>query len=140
MSSNIITSTVSPNGKYIAVSDNIQIKLFEINQEPYGTLIQSVIKIRSFPETRFGGAQSLCFSGDSSKLIIGSLDSLLHIVEINEKEEFTVLQTFDFHTRDGKKELIVSIHASNDGKWICSGDLDNRIFLVNLDTLMVNYI
>jgi len=118
-----------------------------------------VKKQKSFPGVRGTGAHYLTFTPDSARLIVASTDSQVVVMDISQWEagQFDVLRRFGQHrgtsVKDtdsmdvdgeqdnagaaGQVETIVSMAVSADGLWLATGDLLNRIFIFNLDTLQV---
>ncbi|KAF8935978.1 U3 small nucleolar RNA-associated protein [Podila verticillata] len=154
---NLTASALSEDGHWIAVADIEEVKLFRIDENPTqpGQLV--VKKQKSFPGVRGTGAHYLTFTPDSARLIVASTDSQVVVMDISQWEagQFDVLRRFGQHrgtsVKDtdsmdvdgeqdnsgaaGQVETIVSMAVSADGLWLATGDLLNRIFIFNLDTL-----
>jgi U3 small nucleolar RNA-associated protein 4 len=118
-----------------------------------------VKKQKLFPGVRGTGAHYLTFTPDSARLIVASTDSQVVVMDISQWEagQYDVLRRFGQHrgtsAKDtesmdvdgeqdhagaaGQVETIVSMAVSADGLWLATGDLLNRIFIFNLDTLQV---
>lgn len=117
-----------------------------------------VKKQKSFPGVRGTGAHYLTFTPDSARLIVASTDSQVVVMDISQWEagQHDVLRRFgqhrgtsakdtdsmdvdgeQDHASAGQVETIVSMAVSADGLWLATGDLLNRIFIFNLDTLQV---
>ncbi|KAF9895495.1 U3 small nucleolar RNA-associated protein 4, partial [Lobosporangium transversale] len=115
-----------------------------------------VRKQRSFPGVRGTGAHYLAFTPDSTRLVVASTDSNVVVVDISQWEsgKFDILRRFGQHRgTDGKDlesmdvdeeditgehdqvETVILMSVSADGQWLATGDLKNRIFVFNLDTL-----
>ncbi|KAG9069719.1 U3 small nucleolar RNA-associated protein [Linnemannia hyalina] len=155
---NLTSSAMSEDGHWIAVADIEEVKLFRIDENPSlpGQLI--VKKQKSFPGVRGTGAHFLAFTPDNSRLVVASTDSTVVIVGISqwESKKFDVLAKFSQHRGvggkvagsmdvdgeeqevsggDGHVETIISMAVSADGQWLATGDVKNRIFVFNLDTV-----
>ncbi|KAG0000709.1 U3 small nucleolar RNA-associated protein [Entomortierella chlamydospora] len=154
---NLTAAALSEDGHWIAVADTEEVKLFRIDEHPSkpGQLV--VKKQKSFPGVRGTGAHYLSFTPDSTRLVVASTDSHVAIVDITQWESgnFDILRKFGQHRGTGGKdnasmdvdedegltgdegqvETIVFMAVSADGQWLATGDLKNRIFVFNLDTL-----
>ncbi|KAF9173165.1 U3 small nucleolar RNA-associated protein [Mortierella sp. AD011] len=154
---NLTAAALSEDGHWIAVADTEEVKLFRIHEHPSkpGQLV--VKKQKSFPGVRGTGAHYLSFTPDSTRLVVASTDSYVAIVDITQWEsgKFDILRKFSQHRGTGGKdnasmdvdedeeltgdegqvETIVFMAVSADGQWLATGDLKNRIFVFNLDTL-----
>ncbi|KAF9346676.1 U3 small nucleolar RNA-associated protein [Mortierella sp. AD094] len=154
---NLTATALSEDGHWIAVADIEEVKLFRIDEHPSkpGQLV--VKKQKSFPGVRGTGAHYLSFTPDSTRLVVASTDSHVAIVDITQWEsgKFDILRKFGQHRGTGGKdnesmdvdgdegligdegqvETIVFMAVSADGQWLATGDLKNRIFVFNLDTL-----
>ncbi|KAF9109281.1 U3 small nucleolar RNA-associated protein [Mortierella sp. AM989] len=154
---NLTATALSEDGHWIAVADIEEVKLFRIDEHPSkpGQLV--VKKQKSFPGVRGTGAHYLSFTPDSTRLVVASTDSHVVIVDISQWESgnFDILRKFGQHRGTGGKdaesmdvdeddeiiggeghvETIVFMAVSADGQWLATGDLKNRIFVFNLDTL-----
>ncbi|KAG0338153.1 U3 small nucleolar RNA-associated protein [Podila humilis] len=157
---NLTASAISEDGHWIAVADIEEVKLFRIDEHPsqHGQLI--VKKQKAFPGVRGTGAHSLIFTADNARLIVASTDSQVVVMDISKWEtgQFDILRRFGQHrgtsekesesmdiddeqvkaTRTGQVETIVAMTVSPDGLWLATGDLLNRIFIFNLDTLQLH--
>ncbi|KAG0035119.1 U3 small nucleolar RNA-associated protein [Podila clonocystis] len=154
---NLTASALSEDGHWIAVADIEEVKLFRIDENPTQPGQLMVKKQKSFPGVRGTGAHYLTFTPDSARLIVASTDSQVVVMDISQWEagQFDVLRRFGQHrgtsAKDtdsmdvdgeqdnagaaGQVETIVSMAVSADGLWLATGDLLNRIFIFNLDTL-----
>ncbi|PVU98222.1 hypothetical protein BB559_001715 [Furculomyces boomerangus] len=93
-SSSLVCSAISPNGRWIVASDNSEIKLFRVLGDLDNPEEISVVKVDDFftiPSNKSNYlenlakfATSLQFTPDNKKLIIGTAELLVYIVEINE--------------------------------------------------------
>lgn len=93
--------------------------------------------------------------------MVASTDSTVVIVDISqwESKKFDILAKFSQHRGvggkvagsmdvdgeeqevsggDGRVETIISMTVSADGQWLATGDVKNRIFVFNLDTVQVS--
>ncbi|KAG0325217.1 U3 small nucleolar RNA-associated protein [Dissophora globulifera] len=154
---NLTSAALSEDGQWIAVADIEEVKLFRISENLAHPGQLTVKKLKSFPGVRGIGAHYLTFTPDSTRLVVASTDSQVVIVDITQWESgtFDVVRKFGQHRGAGGKgaesmdvdgeedivggegqvETIVSMAVSADGQWLATGDLKNRIFVFNLDTL-----
>ncbi|OBZ79661.1 U3 small nucleolar RNA-associated protein 4 [Grifola frondosa] len=108
---NIVAGAISDNGRWVAVSDWYETKLFELVEEKNGDLKPK--RIRDFASIIHGhlsgsssstGSSSLTFTPDSSKLVLAtSASSRVVIVELGSGDRSSrVLRVFEQHRmRDG---------------------------------------
>lgn len=138
LNSNLLAYSVSPNGQFVAMSDNTQSKLYRITETARGLAVK---KCKILPEII--GAQCLTFSPDSSLLIFANLDSIIRVFDI---ESMQIVAEFDQHAdtamqidedQGNNSELIVSLAVSSDGKYLVSGDLSNQINVFDLESFEV---
>ncbi|KAF9365124.1 U3 small nucleolar RNA-associated protein [Mortierella sp. NVP85] len=157
---NLTASALSEDGHWIAVADIEEVKLFRVDENPSKPGQLLVKKQKSFPGVRGTGAHFLTFTPDSTRLVVASTDSHVVILDVTQYEsgKFDVLRRFGQHRGAGGKnaksmdldddeeeeevvggesevETIAFMAVSADGLWLATGDLKNRIFVFNLDTL-----
>ncbi|KAF9931218.1 U3 small nucleolar RNA-associated protein [Mortierella antarctica] len=155
---NLTASALSEDGHWIAVADIEEVKLFRVDESKSHPGQLTVKKQKSFPGVRGTGAHYLTFSPDSARLVVASTDSHVVVVDIAQWETgtFDILRKFGQHRGAGGKqaesmdvdgeeedivggesqiETIIAMAVSADGQWLATGDLKNRIFVFNLDTL-----
>ncbi|KAI1294060.1 U3 small nucleolar RNA-associated protein [Mortierella claussenii] len=157
---NLTASALSEDGHWIVVADIEEVKLFRIDEHPSHPGQLMVKKQKSFPGVRGTGAHYLTFTPDSTRLVVASTDSHVVVVDIAQWEsgKFDIVRKFGQHRGAGGKntesmdvdgeedvvggegqiETIVSMAVSADGQWLATGDLKNRIFVFNLDTLQLH--
>ncbi|CCA72004.1 related to UTP4-U3 snoRNP protein [Serendipita indica DSM 11827] len=157
---------LSADGRWLAVADANEVKLFLLRKD--GSTLQpkriktiaTIIK-DSLPSSCSGGATSLIFSPDSSKLIVGLAQSgYVVVLSLDTRSNPLVLRVFDQHrhldsrTRllkplstsssmdidDADEQNLIVTHISNlatslDGQWLASSDVLGRINVFNLDAL-----
>ncbi|KAI0735408.1 WD40 repeat-like protein [Earliella scabrosa] len=101
---NVVAGAISDDGKWIAVADWYETKLFQLAEEPNGDLKPK--RIRDFAATLQGslanastGASSLTFTPDSSKLVLAAAESAaLLIIDLGLAERAPqVLRKFEQH-------------------------------------------
>ncbi|KAF9433718.1 U3 small nucleolar RNA-associated protein [Entomortierella beljakovae] len=154
---NLTASALSEDGHWIAVSDIEEVRLFRIDEHPSQPGQLTVKKQKSFPGVRGTGAHLLSFTPDSTRLVVASTDSQVVIMDISQWEsgKFDIVRRFGQHRGTGGKdsesmdvdgenevvggksqvETVAFMAVSADGQWLATGDLKNRIFVFNLDTL-----
>ncbi|KAJ3054098.1 U3 small nucleolar RNA-associated protein 4 [Rhizophlyctis rosea] len=155
-STNLIASAISDDGKWVVVSDMDCVKLFSITVKRADN-IYTVKKVKTFPSpTHIPSASTLAFTPDSNRLIIAGTNSTIYIVNLSQASAgvFETEQKFEEHRGvvdadgvdeyeksrrrsggKGGKELVMWVCVSNDGQWLASGDLANRINVFSLDSL-----
>ncbi|GES93269.1 U3 small nucleolar RNA-associated protein 4 homolog [Rhizophagus clarus] len=142
----LMASSISENGEWVAVSDVERIKLFKVLEEddnPAHSNHLKVCKIKDFPQVtidgRNVGANLLGFVPDGSKLVVVFMNSEIVVfgLEIDEEGDvdITVLERFDEYSTKPDCEPLTSLTISEDGKWLATGDLLNQIHVYNLETL-----
>ncbi|KAJ1547778.1 U3 small nucleolar RNA-associated protein 4 [Nowakowskiella sp. JEL0078] len=151
---NLTASAISENGKWIAVSDLYSIKFFRISKKgidkPY-----SIKKMKSFPLPNIvPPAHCLQFSPDSKRLIVAGTDLSITIIDIIDEPiislkdfnepSFQVVKKLWEHAggdpeskNTGVGDLILTMTLSADGQWLATGDIKNKIYIFNMDTLKV---
>jgi len=167
LKSGITSCALSRDGRWLAVSDVEDVKLFHLQQgeaagtiEPKRTKTLSSALGAALPSGCKSGSSSLSFSPDSKKLIVGVRSpSLIVILGIEQGSQPVVLRTFEQHRQldpraklrrnsgmevDSKEAVeptpeISRLAVSADGQWLASGDLNGRVFIFNLDSLQVRY-
>ncbi|RIA96535.1 WD40-repeat-containing domain protein [Glomus cerebriforme] len=138
----LMASSISENGEWIAVSDIERIKLFKVLEDIHSGCLK-VRKIKDFPQItidgRNVGANLLGFIPDGSKLVVVFMNSEIVVfgLEVDEDDDvdITVLERFDEYSKNSDCEPLTSLTISEDGKWLATGDLLNRILVYNLETL-----
>ncbi len=68
----------------------------------------------------------------NSEIVIFGLD-----IEEEDDVDITVLERFDEYSQNPDCEPLTTLTISDDGKWLATGDLLNRINVYNLETLEV---
>ncbi|CAB4408248.1 unnamed protein product [Rhizophagus irregularis] len=142
----LMASSISENGEWIAVSDVERIKLFKVLEDddnPVHSNHLKVRKIKDFPQVtidgRNVGANLLGFVPNGSKLVVAFMNSEIVVfgLEIDEEDDvyITVLERFDDYSTKPDCEPLTSLTISEDGKWLATGDLLNQIYVYNLETL-----
>ncbi|RUS21509.1 hypothetical protein BC937DRAFT_92478, partial [Endogone sp. FLAS-F59071] len=154
---NITASALSEDGRWIAIADIEETRLFRVEDDPKQPGRLLVRKQKHFakslvapPSIRSTGAHQLLFTPDSSKLVIGTTDSQVFIIDLSrwQEQRYEVLRRFGQHRGMGESDemmgesygdeqvsTIVSMATSPDGQWLSTGDLLNRIHVFNLDAL-----
>jgi U3 small nucleolar RNA-associated protein 4 len=160
---NIISSTISQDGSWIAVSTIEEIKLFHINYNDKSSKVE-IKKVREIEKLQISGAHKLLFTPCSTKLIVAGIDSIIYVLdlsnvekkyngnnsdnemEVNEAEaeeedesqyDLILLKAFEQHTNGATSDCtICSLAISSDSQWLASGDTNNNIYVFNLDTLL----
>ncbi|WFD42538.1 U3 small nucleolar RNA-associated protein [Malassezia psittaci] len=99
--SNLIAVAVSPDGRFLAASDLYETKLYLLNTVEGGLAPK---RIRSLgyaihnSEAPAPGASVLCFTPDSTRLVLGTLQgAILHILQISDKQDVQLLRSFTQH-------------------------------------------
>ncbi|PIL29590.1 hypothetical protein GSI_08226 [Ganoderma sinense ZZ0214-1] len=104
VNTNLVTGAISDDGKWIAVSDWYETKLFQLLEEQNGDLKPR--RMRDFSATlqsslseAFTGASSLTFTPDSSKLVLATSSSaVVVIIDLGSEDNVPhVLRKFEQH-------------------------------------------
>ncbi|CAI2171483.1 5416_t:CDS:10 [Funneliformis geosporum] len=135
----LMVGSISENGEWIAVSDIERIKLFKVLEDASHLRVR---KIKDFPQVtidgRNVGANLLGFTPDGSKLVVAFMNSEIVIFGLDIEEggdvDVTVLERFDEYSQNPDCEPLTTLTISDDGKWLATGDLLNRISVYNLET------
>lgn len=116
LTTNICASAISPDGRWFAVSDVYEVKLFELTFADDEALRPKRVKtfmpilsahIPKGTSSSSEGATSLCFTPDSGRLVLGSaLSASVLVVDLSARNEDgklspAVLRRFDQHRRKG---------------------------------------
>ncbi|RHY28967.1 hypothetical protein DYB32_005566 [Aphanomyces invadans] len=115
---NIVSSAISPDGKFIAASTASVLKVFSVNGR--------VIKKLPLASTVAHPAYSMVFTADSQRLITG--DVAVRLIDLT---SLSAIKVFVKKRSVQTKSLAVS----SDGQWLAVGDLDNHISVFNLDAM-----
>lgn len=92
MKTNVTGSALSADGKWVAISDAHQVKLFRISVGQNGIRIS---KSHEFEAQEIPcGANTMKFTPDSSKLVIASLDSVIRVVSM---QDFSIMASLRMH-------------------------------------------
>jgi len=153
---NIISSTISENGAWIAVSTIEEIKLFYIKFNEKTSKVE-IKKVREIEKLQIPGAHKLIFTPCSTKLIVAGINSIIYVLDLSnvekkysantmesegEEEEqedqydIILLKEFEQHANGTSDSTICSLAISSDSQWLASGDTNNNIYVFNLDTLL----
>ncbi|KAL6601980.1 WD40 repeat-like protein [Neocallimastix sp. 'constans'] len=153
---NIISSTISQNGSWIAVSTIEEIKLFHIKYNEKSTKVE-INKVREIEKLQIPGAHKLLFTPCSTKLIVAGINSIIYVLDLSNVEkkysdnkmenddaveedeneyDIILLKEFEQHNNGTSDCTICSLAISSDSQWLASGDTNNNIYVFNLDTLL----
>lgn len=147
---NIVCFAISPDGKWIVVSDIQKIRLFRIEHENGPWTVKAISGTN-----HLSSGHRLAFSPVGNRFVIATFNSSLEVIDIVQNAQGTVTElrkvaTFNQHQTSNKSllnngktdsssgfaSLICSLVVSSDGKWLVSGDVDNRLYCFNLESLM----
>ncbi|CAG8457317.1 6299_t:CDS:10 [Acaulospora colombiana] len=138
----LTASAISENGEWIAVADVETVKVFKIQEDtsnPDKILVRKIKFPLNVTDGRRIGAHQLIFTPDGTKLVIVYIDSSTVVTELGgwQNDEIKILKKFSQHVQpsDGPATTVISITVSDDGKWLATGDLFNRINVYNLEDL-----
>jgi U3 small nucleolar RNA-associated protein 4 len=132
---NLVASTISQDGQWVAVSDLQHVKLFRIvpHAKIRGRLVARKVKAFSMGENY---ALLLMFTPDASKLVAVTPNGVVCVVDLTTWQE----QTFPISELQLKMQATVrSLDISADGQWIAVGDHANTIYLVQMDPFKVSF-
>jgi len=126
---NIVCSSLSPDGLYVACSDQKSVHLFKLIYSKKGILVK-----RIHLPSKIESATKLLFTNDSSMLIIATNNSTIHILNLENNQ---ILQTITTNINEDTSYFICTLAISNDDKWLASGDLNNFIHIYDLSSFKV---
>ncbi|WWD07161.1 hypothetical protein V865_005258 [Kwoniella europaea PYCC6329] len=133
---NLISSSISPNGKWLAVSDLYETKLFQLSSQ--GNAIRP-LRVKSFLSTLTSsiqlehlsipskgcGSSSVLFTNDSQRLILGLVSSgqllVLELPQGSNEDEIEVVKCF---TREDKIVDGRVVKPKPNGTMNANGDVD----------------
>ncbi|TPX30870.1 hypothetical protein SmJEL517_g05677 [Synchytrium microbalum] len=129
VSSNLVSTAIAPNGKWIAVSDKTTTKLLSIRQDTSGKF--SLRKAST--SAPLPASYSIAFTPDSSRLIMSGYDMRLRMYEyVAESHGWESTETFE---PQPSADLAPFIVVSNDGQWCAVGELSGFVHIYQLDSL-----
>ncbi|PWN45940.1 hypothetical protein IE81DRAFT_319786 [Ceraceosorus guamensis] len=138
--SNLVAHAISPDGKWLAVSDLYETKLFEL--KPHGTEAAVDLILEPRREKSFGaalggkapGSSALAFTPDSTRLVCATHPgSFLHVVSISSAGKCALVETFGHHRRRvvtersvaGRATTTATPSSSTDKSALTNGKLSN---------------
>ncbi|KAJ1310177.1 hypothetical protein OPQ81_006921 [Rhizoctonia solani] len=147
---NITTGAISPDGRWLAVADVWEVKLFRV-EDVKGTLrphrSRTISQVLSSALDSQKGASALCFTPDSRRLVIGTWTGAhVVLVDLDQGSQEVVVRVFDAHSKrenidGGSNEdaaltpRISRVAVSPDSQWLASADLSGRVCVFNLDSV-----
>ncbi|ORX40916.1 quinon protein alcohol dehydrogenase-like superfamily [Kockovaella imperatae] len=143
----LIASAISPDGRWVAVSDLYETKLFSLDAKPQRMplhLVDSPELSHLSLETTGTGSSALLFTPDSQRLVLG-LSSQVVVVDIDAARVLKCFKRDDPISggrviRSGDADTsndpaITTLATSDDGQYLAVADLLSRVSIFNLDTL-----
>jgi U3 small nucleolar RNA-associated protein 4 len=159
---NIMCSSISNDGQWMAVSDILELRLFRLISHNDNSI--QVCKVDSLSQD-LKPARLVNFTPDSHRLIVVTLDNTVQLVDITITATTSIitgrlihefyehqkgihlnleLQPSSFLLLDTslaeRSATIQTMAISHDGQWLASGDHLNRIFIYHLDSLQLHAI
>ncbi|KAI9598687.1 quinon protein alcohol dehydrogenase-like superfamily [Syncephalis fuscata] len=143
---NLIASSLSQDGQWMAVATLEQVKLFRILPHPTinDRWIAKKMRLPSTWNEVSRGAHQLVFSPDNSKLLVATPDYELAVVDLTQwsSHQFPLTikplptpKTTKHSNNNNQHVTIRSLIVSSDGQWAVIGDVSNHIHIYHLDTL-----
>ncbi|CAE6457607.1 unnamed protein product [Rhizoctonia solani] len=147
---NITAGTVSPDGKWLAVADVWEVKLFRV-ENVNGTLrphrSRTISPVLSSALGLQTGASALSFTPDSRRLVIATwAGARVVLADLDQGSQEVVVRVFDVHLEreniDGDEHedaalaaRILRVAISPDSQWLASADSSGRVCVFNLDSV-----
>ncbi|CAE6491557.1 unnamed protein product [Rhizoctonia solani] len=148
---NITTGAVSPDGRWLAVADAWEVKLFRL-EDVNGTLrphrSRTISPALSAALDSHTGASALCFTPDSHRLVIATwAGARVVLVDLDQGSQEVVVRVFDVHAERGNNSgveghedaalapRISRMSVSCDSQWLASADSGGRVCVFNLDSV-----
>ncbi|KAG8733115.1 U3 small nucleolar RNA-associated protein [Ceratobasidium sp. 423] len=147
---NITAGAVSPDGRWLAVADVWEVKLFRM-EDVNGTLrphrSRTISPVLSAALDSPTGASALCFTPDSRRLVVAAwAEAQVVLVDLDQGSQEAVVRVFDVHSErenidDGGNEdatlspRISRVAVSPDSQWLASADSGGRVCVFNLDSV-----
>ena len=135
LQTNLIASAVSADGKWLAVSDLYETKLFRLSlkngelvprrQKTFSTSLSSAL-----PPSLGTGSSALTFTKDSQRLIVAtSFGSTIAVVHLSRDGDFVVSAVFTQHSTrtEGDREIVNGKLAANGHH--ANGDVDGDVVM-----------
>ncbi|WAQ84178.1 hypothetical protein PtA15_4A630 [Puccinia triticina] len=162
---NLVASAISPDGRWLAVSDLYEAKLFALVEAAGGMLQPRRVKaFEAFAGLAKGapkqGARSIEFSPDSTRLVLAaSLSSDIVLLDLaapdSARPQVATLAVFPLRpppldclgnqagphtpliTPHASSSYILKIAVSPDGQWLATADSQKTLRVYNLDAMKV---
>ncbi|KAG8686907.1 U3 small nucleolar RNA-associated protein [Ceratobasidium sp. 395] len=140
---NITAGVISADGRWLAVTDAWETKLFSL-EEVKGTLrprrsrtIASVLSDALSVAEAETGASALAFTPDSRRLVVATWNGArVVLVDLDQQRE-EVVRVFDAHqeSKSNEKPRIGRVAVSPDCQWLATADSSGRVCVFNLDSV-----
>ncbi|QRW00756.1 WD40 domain-containing protein [Ceratobasidium sp. AG-Ba] len=139
---NVTAGAISSNGKWLAVADAWETKLFKL-EDVKGTLrprrsrtIVPVLAAALSGSELETGASALAFTPDSRRLVAATwTGARVVLVDLDQARE-EVVRVFDTHSEDGTNQSrIGKVAVSSDCQWLATSDLSGKVCVFNLDSV-----
>lgn len=132
---NLSCSAVASDASFIACSTAQELKLFALKAQTTASGELSALTPRKIklPGALASPARALAFSPDSTRLVIASESHQIRVLDVAKME---IIKTFRIHPIDDSEAApIASISVSQDGQWLATADVENRVSVYNLDSM-----
>ncbi|GBG66273.1 hypothetical protein CBR_g57871 [Chara braunii] len=136
-SDHIVCSSLSPDGRHVAFSDRVKVRLFRLEKRASqgGMEAPMVIMKRRLPVTLLP-AQKIVFSADSSRLVLATAGGSILVVDVNQPSLLQKLSQSQFAADHGdERSPVCLLSTSQDGQWIAAVNASGRVNVYNLETL-----
>ncbi|KAB5592618.1 U3 small nucleolar RNA-associated protein [Ceratobasidium theobromae] len=150
---NITAGAISPDGRWLAIADVWEVKLFWVDNTK-GTLrprrSRTITQVLSTALSSPTGASALTFTPDSRRLVVATWGSArIVLLDLDERAREDVVRVFDVHPErgagresdDGRHEVtslaprISRVAVSSDSQWLASADSAGQVCIFNLDSV-----
>jgi WD40 repeat protein len=135
---NIICSSISNDGKWLALSNSNEFKLFCLN------LQEGKMKVVKVPQATklVKAAHGIAFTPNSGHLLVVGQDFTLTVLALGLQGNFQIAGAIPLKSDTAAispSESLRTMVVSADGKYAAFGDTQNRIQIIDLKALKVQY-
>ncbi|KAF5200850.1 Wd repeat-containing protein pcn [Thalictrum thalictroides] len=130
----IVCSTISSTGLFLAYSDHVKPSLIELKFSEVKSGV-CVVNRKPLPK-KLPYAHSMVFSIDSSRLIIAGHDRKIYVVDVESLEllqTYTPCRDLDDDNLSPTEPPIIKMFTSSDGQWLAAVNCFGDIYVFNLE-------
>lgn len=132
-SQKIICSSMSNSGVFFSYSDHMKPSLFKLNKTEGRKSAWTVEKLKLPPKLPF--AHSMCFTYDSSRLIIAGNDRKIYVVDVDSLKLICIYtpRCKDIDDEMPSEPPITRMFTSPDGQWLAAVNCFGDIYVFSLE-------